>query len=165
MGDDSWLHNMEIGPAEFTTEEKKAFQRQAAADERHNAAVERLARRGEVATVGCSQECAQHRGHVYVLCFGEPVQVGDSDVNLHNRMSEPITHYVGYTTGVPSARIGRHGVMSRCCVAEIRPGSPADEMRLKLAGQCAFCGSGLRYWEEIPLWRDRYVPRMLEHRT
>ncbi|MDQ1746704.1 MAG: hypothetical protein QOD07_967 [Frankiaceae bacterium] len=115
-----------------------------------------------MATVGCSLECDQHRGHVYVLCYGEPVQVGDSDVNVSNRMSDPISHYVGFTGGVPIKRIERHGAMSQGAVAEIRPGTLADEERTKFDGRCAFCGSGLRYWEESAHWRDRYVPRMLE---
>jgi hypothetical protein len=159
--DHSWLREIEITQIEPTADEAAAIERHAAAIERHNEAVERLARRGEVPTAGCSSLCEQHRGHVYVLCFGEPVHVGDSDVNVRNRMSEPIAHYVGYTGGVPIARIGRHGVMSRWCVAEILPGSPADEERMKFNGRCAFCGSGLHYWEESPYWRERYVPRML----
>ena len=157
----SWLQHLEVTSSVLSPGEQVQLAKANEATRRHNAAVARLERRGEVPTVGCAQHCTTHRGHVYVLCYGEPVRVGDSDVNVGGtRMSEPISHYVGFTGGRPGARIERHGEMSRYCTAEIRPGTLLDEVRMKVDSRCVHCGSALRYWEESPYWRHRYVRRL-----
>src|SRR4051794_21507273 len=77
-----------------------------ARDERSGAAVAWLNEHGGPMPKGCPKTCTEHREHVYVLCYGRQVQVSDSDVG---RLSPPISHYVGYTGGVPVLRIRRHG--------------------------------------------------------
>jgi hypothetical protein len=138
-------------------------QRRLQARERTGAAQERVATRWEVQTTGCSVDCREHPSHVYVLCYGEQVQVSDTDLNTDDRtmrLSPPIKHYVGVTESAPYVRIERHAQLSLHCVAEVRPGDYWDEHAMKFYGACAWCGSHLRYWEANP--RSTYTVRFWE---
>ena len=75
-------------------------------------------------------------GTVYVLCFGTPTLVAESD-RWHVR---PTTHYVGWTgQNPPSRRIQQHRVPLDS-VASMESGTAEDEARLKREGSCLRCG-------------------------
>lgn len=74
-------------------------------------------------------------GIIYILCFGEPIYVQQSD-NGHIR---PTSHYVGWTGQAPIKRITQHGGIETD-IAELIPGTAENERRIKEVGTCPRCG-------------------------
>lgn len=93
----------------------------------------------------CSRDCARHREHLYVLCYGHPVTLRQADTN------QPVTHYVGYTTQQPPImRVWDHGKGSTAALTGICPGNLRDELRAKLTGRCPRCHRSLWYYPQAP---------------
>lgn len=154
-GDDlSWLANLEITDEPLSDDEQAEWDRWSRDQRRSADAAARVAARGTLDPAGCSASCTKHQAHVYVLCYGEPVSVRDTDIG---RNSDPIDHYVGWTGRPPPVtRVREHGQMSAYCIAELLPGTGRDEARMKSTGRCAYCGASLRYWEQSPRGQRAY---------
>ena len=99
----------------------------------------------------CSPRCEQHLGHVYVVCYGPPVTVHDRD-HLVGELERdyPISHYVGFTSGLPIRRLWTHGAKSSRCVVAIVPGDARREQMIKELEACPSCGQSLWYYGESP---------------
>lgn len=102
----------------------------------------------------CPSDCRDHPEHIYILCYGQPTIVKDRDYLLANTGSDyPITHYVGYTRQLPPVkRIRSHGARSAHFIAQIRPGTEADEESAKRSESCPKCGGDLWYYGESPTY-------------
>jgi hypothetical protein len=102
----------------------------------------------------CPADCRAHREHVYILCYGQPVIVKDRDYLLADPATDyPITHYVGYTRQQPPVkRIRSHAARSAHYIAQIRPGTLADEETAKRTETCPACGGSLWYFAESPTY-------------
>lgn len=102
----------------------------------------------------CPIHCQDHPEHVYILCYGQPVVVSDRDHLIADPThGYPITHYVGYTRQQPPVkRIRSHGALSAHHIAEIRPGTAADEETVKRREKCPHCGGSLWYYAESPTY-------------
>jgi hypothetical protein len=104
----------------------------------------------------CEPKCREHSEHVYILCYGKPTLVRDRDYLLTLDTYDknyPITHYVGYTTQLPVDRIRQHAAKSAHFIADIRPGTQANEVAIKLYEKCPTCGKSLWYFAESPGYR------------
>lgn len=94
----------------------------------------------------CPADCLEHPEHVYILCYGRPVVVSSIDTE-----SGPISHYVGWTSQQPPVRrVRAHGARSAHYIAQIRPGTLADEDHAKRHEFCPRCGKSLWYYGESP---------------
>ena len=95
-----------------------------------------------------------HREHVYILCYGQPVIVKDRDYLMADPGTDYlITHYVGYTRQQPPVkRIRSHAARSAHYIAQIRPGTLADEEDVKRNQACPACGGSLWYYAESPTY-------------
>lgn len=102
----------------------------------------------------CPPDCRAHPEHVYILCYGQRVTVKDRDYLIADSGSDyPISHYVGYTTQQPPVkRIRSHAARSAHYIAEIRPGTQADEETAKRSEMCPKCGGSLWYYAESPTY-------------
>lgn len=109
---------------------------------------------------GCQPSCTEHETHVYILCYGVPVQVSDRDyLTADPTHGYPISHYVGFTTQQPPVkRVRSHGARSAHFIARILPGSLADEDAVKRGGACPTCGGSLWYYAESPTYRASMDP-------
>jgi hypothetical protein len=105
----------------------------------------------------CPADCQEHRGHVYILCYGQPVVVRDCDhLHIDPTWQYPKTHYVGYTGRAPIVRIREHGNRSAHFIAAIIPGGDIREMAYKLFAACPTCGGSLWYYGESPTYQPSF---------
>jgi hypothetical protein len=102
----------------------------------------------------CPPDCRAHREHIYILCYGQPVIVKDRDYLMADPTTDyPISHYVGYTRQQPPVkRIRSHAARSAHYIAEIRPGTMADEETAKRSETCPKCSGSLWYYAESPTY-------------
>ncbi|MFI6031638.1 hypothetical protein [Amycolatopsis magusensis] len=105
-------------------------------------------------TDSCPPECLKHPEHVYILCYGRPVTVSSRDGLRGDPTTDyPITHYVGWTSQQPPVRrVRAHGARSAHYIAQIRPGTLADEDHAKRHESCPTCGKSLWYYAESPTY-------------
>lgn len=115
-------------------------------------------RKGQPAA-GCPDNCRAHQQHIYILCYGHPVNVRDRDYLRDDpTRGYPITHYVGWTSQLPPIeRVRQHGAKSAHYVAEIRPGTMRDEAHAKRHEPCPKCGQSLWYYAESPTYSEEYI--------
>lgn len=62
----------------------------------------------------------------------------------------PISHYVGYTSGLPLRRLWTHGAKSSRHVVAVIPGDERREHLAKELEACPACGRSLWYYGESP---------------
>jgi hypothetical protein len=112
----------------------------------------------------CEPTCREHRLHIYIICYGKPVQVRDRDYLRADTdawgSGYPITHYVGFTTQLPVDRVRQHAALSAHYLVEVRPGTEADELKAKLYERCPRCGGSLWYFAESPTYKPEYRQEM-----
>ena len=111
----------------------------------------------------CPGKCLAHSQHIYVLCYGRPVLVGNRDYLRGDRSRKyPISHYVGYTSQLPPIeRVWQHGAKSSHYIAQIRPGTVRDEEHAKRFETCPKCGKSLWYYAESPTYSEEYADNPL----
>ena len=95
----------------------------------------------------CIRDCLEHPMHCYIICYGRPVYVSDRDwARGEPHEDYPIDHYVGWTGRMPIVRVREHAQLSARYLVEVRPGTTADEFRIKLEENCPKCGKSLWYY-------------------
>lgn len=99
----------------------------------------------------CSPRCEDHPEHVYVVCYRRPVVVNDRDYLVGEQVFDyPISHYVGYTSGLPVRRLWTHGAKSSRHVVAVVPGDEHRENMVKELEACPSCSRSLWYYGESP---------------